>query len=139
METDSGFEKSWKRGHLSNSSSQRFAAIAGSILIGLIALVLFASAVAKFAKAPFVVSPLAADGFAGQRLLAIAVMEFLSALLFLVPRTRSLGLLLISSYMGGAIATHLGHDQSIVQPAVVLALAWVGVWLRHREVVWSFS
>ena len=58
---------------------------------------------------------------------------------FLVPLTRSGGLLLVSSFLGGAIAKHLLHGKSIAQPSFVLALVWVGAWLRHPAMLWSFT
>ena len=69
----------------------------------------------------------------------IATLEILSAGLFLMPRTRSIGLLLVSAYLGGAIATHMGHDEPVYQPAFVLVLFWMGAWLRHPEMFWSFN
>ena len=47
------------------------------------------------------------------------MLEIVSAVLFLISFTRSLGLLLVSSFLGGAIATHLPHGQPIYQPAFV--------------------
>ncbi len=111
--------------------------VAGSVLIALGGVVLLASAAAKFARVPPIVAELGAFGFVGSKLILIAVIEVLSALLFLIPRTRSAGLLLVSSYLGGAIATHVQHDQSVVQPAVVLTILWLGAWLRHPEILWS--
>jgi hypothetical protein len=110
----------------------------GSVLIFLGGLVLIGSAGAKFAHVPKVVTELGAFGFEGNRLMFIAALEVVSAVLFLVPRTRSFGLLLVSSFMGGAIATHLQHSQPFLQPSVVLFLLWLGVWLRHPEILWSF-
>ena len=112
---------------------------AGTILISLGGLVLIGSALAKLAQVPQVVTQLSAVGFGGTKLLIIAALEILSALLFLIPRTRSFGLLMVSAYLGGAIATHMGHNEPVYQPGFVLALFWLGAWLRHREVLWSFE
>ena len=100
---------------------------------------LIGSAIAKFAQVPLVVTQLAALGFAGSKLMIIAALEIVSALLFLISRTRSFGLLMVSMYLGGAIATHLGHNEPVYQPASVLVLFWVGAWLRHCEVFWSWK
>jgi len=99
---------------------------------------LVGSACAKFANVPGVVGPLAAVGFDGSKLIFIAVLEIGSAILYLIPITRSAGLLLLSAYLGGAIATHMGHGQSIAQPSFVLSFLWLGAWLRHPEILWSF-
>src|SRR5881396_1163459 len=126
------------RGELNMATRNRSARQrAGTVLIALGGLVLLASAAAKFARVPQVAAELGAFGFRGDKLTLIAIAEVLSALLFLIPRTRSAGLLLVSAFLGGAIATHVQHDQSVLQPAAVLALLWLGAWLRHPETLWS--
>jgi len=102
------------------------------------AVMLLGSATAKLAHVPRVVSELAANGVAGNSLTFIATLEVVSALLFLIPATRSAGLLLVSAFLGGAIATHLEHAQSIAGPSFVLVLLWLGAWLRHPEILWSW-
>jgi hypothetical protein len=76
-------------------------------------------------------------GFDGGKLVFIAVLEIISALLFAYQRTRTFGLLMVSAYLGGAIAAHVGHDQTGLQPATVLALIWLGTWLRNPEMLGS--
>lgn len=61
----------------------------------------------------------------------IAVGEIVSALLFLFPKTNKFGVLLLSSYMGGAIMVHMIMPSSIIMPSVVLILVWVVGFLRH--------
>ena len=110
---------------------------AGVGLIILSSILLLGSATAKLAQVAPVMNQLAAQGFSPGKVMFIALLEVLSALLFLIPVTRSAGLLLMSSFLGGAIATHLQHSQSIAGPSVVLLLIWLGTWLRHPEVLWS--
>ena len=111
---------------------------AGNVLIFLGGLALIGSASAKFARVPQVVSELNGFGFQGK-LMLIATGEALSALLLLVPPTRSIGVLLVSGLLGGAIATHMQHGQPYVGPAVLLVLVWLGSWLRHPETLWSLT
>ena len=122
-----------------NVSIGRKRQIFGKVLVNMGGVMLIGSAAAKFAHVPQVVSQLGAMGFDGGRLTFIAVLEVVSAVLFLVPFTRSLGLLFVSSFLGGAIATHLQHGQPIVQPAFVLSLIWLAAWLRHPQILWSFA
>lgn len=105
----------------------------GLVLIVFGGLVLLASATAKFAGVPQVVEELQRFGFDGGKLAIVAVLEVVSAVLFLTPATRSLGLLLVSAYLGGAIATHVQHDQSVLAPAAILLVIWAGSWLRHPQ------
>jgi hypothetical protein len=113
--------------------------ITGSVLIVLGSVVLIGSSAAKFAHVPPVVQQLAKVGFSNDRLMIIAVLEIVSAILFLIPLTRDIGLLLVSAYFGGAIATHMGHSEPVIQPAIILAIFWAGTFLRHREALWSHS
>ena len=109
----------------------------GTTFIYLLSFVLAGSAAAKFAQVPKVASQMATMGFDGGKLTLIAVLEIVSAFLVAFPRTRSFGLLMVSAYLGGAIATHVGHNQPPVQPAVILALFWFAAWLRYPEALWS--
>jgi hypothetical protein len=122
-----------------NLSISRKRRIAGNILVFMAGFILVASAGAKFAQVPQVVAQIGALGFSGNRLTFIAILEVMSAVIFLIPVTRSAGLLLVSSYLGGAISAHLGHGQPIFQPAMILFLLWLGAWLRHPEILWSIN
>jgi hypothetical protein len=113
--------------------------ITGNILVVLGGLMLLGSAGVKLARVPIVVSQMAAMGFDGNKLIFIAALEVVSAVIFLIPLTRSAGLLLVSAYLGGAIATHLQHDLPLIQPSFVLLLIWLGAWLRHPGMLWSFG
>lgn len=65
---------------------------------------------------------------------SIALIEILSAILFLIPRTGVLGFGLLSAYMGGAIATHLTHNESVLAPCVILGFVWITTLVRFPEV-----
>lgn len=69
----------------------------------------------------------------GDWRIIIGLGEITSALLFLFPKTNKYGLLLLSSYMGGAIIIHMLNALSIGMPTVVLLLVWVVGYLRNPE------
>jgi hypothetical protein len=56
--------------------------------------------------------------------------ELASAVLLLIPRTSSLGLLLSSAFWGGAICLHMSKGEPFVSQSVLLLLTWVGAYLR---------
>ena len=56
--------------------------------------------------------------------------ELVSAILLLVPRTASLGVLLTSAFWGGAICLHMSKGEPFVLQSVLLLLTWVGAYLR---------
>jgi hypothetical protein len=115
--------------------------IAGGVLITLPGLAVAASSILKFARVPAVVSNMAAQGFSGSKLTLVAALEIISVALFLYPRTRSFGLLVLSSFLGGAICTHvqMGEYAKAVGPFILLILAWCGILLRHPQSLWSLS
>ena len=116
------------------TSNSKVRNIVSNILIFLPTIALLASSFTKFAHVPAIVAQMTAVGFSGPRLMIVAVLEFASAVVFLVPKTRSFGLLLVSAYLGGAIAAQLGHGLPPAPPAVLLALLWTGTWLRKSAI-----
>ena len=112
-----------------NSTRRRI----GIVMTYFLGVVLIGSAIAKFLAVPKVAEQMAALGFYGGKLVLIAALELASAALFLFERTRATGLLLLSTYLGGAIAVHISHNQYPAQPAIVLALIWLAVWLREPQ------
>ena len=113
--------------------------IAGNILTFLPGLVVTVSSIVKFAGLPGIVQSMTADGFSGGKLTLVAALEILSAVLFLFPRTRSFGVLILSSFLGGAICTHvqMGEYAKAIGPSVLLTLSWIGTWLRHPQALWN--
>jgi hypothetical protein len=65
--------------------------------------------------------------------------ELVSAILLLVPRTASLGVLLTSGFWGGAICLHMSKGEPFVIPSVFLLLTWTGAYLRVPATFASFA
>jgi hypothetical protein len=114
--------------------------VAGLLMIVLPSLALAGSSIAKFAI-PAVQIQMGKLGFSGGKLTFIAILEIIGAASFILPRTRSIGLLWVSSYLGGAICAHVqaGEFDKAFSPAMVLLVSWVGTWLRHPQMLWSIA
>lgn len=114
--------------------------IAAHILAGLVGLAMTASAGAKIAGVEAVVANLTSYGLADY-VLPIGIIELACAILFVVPKTSSLGAYLVTGYFGGAILAHLTvGDVAGIAPAVVLGLlAWGANYLRNRKMFESLS
>ena len=61
------------------------------------------------------------------------------AILLLIPRTSSLGLLLTSAFWGGAICLHMSKAEPFVMQSVFLLIVWVGGYLRVPGAFGSFT
>ena len=63
----------------------------------------------------------------------IASLQLGALLLFLIPRTSVLGAVLLTGYMGGAIASYvrIGELYPPLVPLTTAMLAWLGIFLRE--------
>jgi hypothetical protein len=106
----------------------------GWILTAMTALALAASAAGKLTRAPQVVEMMGAKfGYPAGTLAVIGVVELACALLYLIPRTSVLGAILVTGYLGGAVATHVRVDDAFAAPIVLGVLAWGGLFLRDER------
>ena len=69
----------------------------------------------------------------------IGIGELASAILLLIPRTSSLGLLLTSGFWGGAICLHMSKGEPFVLQSALLLFTWVGGYLRVPGAFGSFT
>jgi hypothetical protein len=73
-----------------------------------------------------------ASGYPPGALLPIGIVELACAIVYVVPRTAVLGAVLVTGYLGGAVATHVRLSQGIwIAPATLGVLAWLGLFLRE--------
>jgi len=75
----------------------------------------------------------------GEQMRLIGTGAVLTALLLLIPRTSSLGILLTSSFWGGAICIHMAHGEPYLFQAMLLVLSWAGAYLRNPAALRSLS
>lgn len=114
--------------------------IAGWVLSGLLGAFLLFSAFGKLSGQ--MTEMMITFGFTEEEITLIAIGEILSVALFLIPRTASLGKLLLSAYMGGAIATHMQAAppaESYLVPSVILVAIWIAALLRVEGTLQSFT
>ncbi|MET3979723.1 hypothetical protein ABIB62_002313 [Mucilaginibacter sp. UYP25] len=104
--------------------------ITGWALSGIVLLLMAGSAIDKIIGSAHSLEMTRSFGITPAVYRLLGVVELTSVILFMIPRTGLLGLLLLSSYLGGAIATHLQHGQSIIFPAAIEALIWIAAIVR---------
>jgi hypothetical protein len=109
---------------------------AGRIISGLPALFLLVDAIMKFIKPAPVVQETLRLGYPESVIIGLGAVLLVSTILYLIPKTSILGAILITGYLGGAVATHVRMGEGwfpIVFPVVFGALLWAGLWLRDRR------
>ena len=122
----------------------------GNALIYFCAFGLLLSSTVKFLQPPNAVAYMASLGYEHGMFFLIAALELFCGIVFLSKSMRSVGLLLVSAYFGGAISAHWASHPPVaggpfltymlnhpflgsLEPGVFLAAAWIGTWLLHPE------
>src|SRR5690242_12659 len=106
---------------------------AAYIMTGLPALFLAWDGVMKLFKPAFVVQATVQLGYPESTIVGIGVALLVSTVLYLVPRTATLGAICLTGYLGGAVASQVRVQAvlfNIVFPVFMAALLWGGLWLR---------
>lgn len=123
------------------SSPSKLRQRVGNVLIYLAVFIFFASGITKFIHVPLAVTEMGLLGLTGASYVLVASIEIWSGVLLLIRPLRSFALLFNSAHVGGAICAHLIAAQyfAMVPSAIVLSLCWLGVFLRHPQVLWSLN
>src|SRR5262252_6606647 len=108
---------------------------AGRIVSAIPVLMLPFSGVMKLLKPAVVVNEFARLGYAENVTLGLGILEIACTVVYVIPRTSVLGAILLTGYLGGAVATHVRvSDPSFIGPVLFGVLIWLGLFLRDRRV-----
>jgi hypothetical protein len=91
------------------------------------------SAAMKFAMPADAVEGFEHLGWPRELAIALGIIELTCTVLYLIPQTAVLGAILLTGYLGGAIATHVRIEEGFVPPLILGVLVWLGLYLRDRR------
>jgi len=107
---------------------------AARFLSGLPALFLLVDGVGKLVKPAPVVEGTVQLGYPESVLLGLGIVLLTCTVLYVIPRTAVFGAILLTGYLGGAIATHVRVGSPLFShtlfPVYVALLIWGGLYLR---------
>ena len=109
---------------------------AGRIISFLPALFLLVDGIMKLVKPAIVVAATVKLGYPETVIFGLGVVLIACTILYLIPRTAVLGAILLTGYLGGAVATHVRVGDStfsIIFPLILGALLWGGLYLRDER------
>ena len=108
---------------------------AGRIMSGLGVAFLLMDGVMKLFKPAVVRETFARLGYPESEIIGVGVLLLICTALYLIPRASILGALLLTGYLGGAVATHVRVGDPLFShalfPTYIAALLWVGLYLRE--------
>jgi len=109
----------------------------GYVISGLVVLFLLFDAGIKLVELDIVKQTMAELGYPSDVAFGLGVLTLICTLLYVVPQTSVLGAILLTGYLGGAIATHLRVGSPVFSHllfGVYLALMiWGGLFLRDPK------
>ncbi|HWB08928.1 MAG TPA: DoxX family protein [Pirellulales bacterium] len=108
----------------------------GRVISALPALFLLLDGAMKLPKPSFVVEATTQLGYPESMIVPLGVVVLVCTILYVIPQTAVLGAVLLTGYLGGAVASHARHEDgtfAIVFPAVFGAFIWGGLVLRDAR------
>ncbi len=109
---------------------------AGRVVNWLIALFLLLDGVAKLFKPAPVVEGTVKLGYSESVIIPLGIVLIACTILYLLPRTAVLGAILLTGYLGGAVATHVRVGDGafgVIFAAAFGVLLWLGLYLRDQR------
>jgi hypothetical protein len=111
----------------------------GWIVSGLVVLFLTFDGVTKIIQIAPVVKASEKLGIPSHTLVGIGIVLLACTTIYSIPRTAVLGAILLTGYLGGAVAIHVRADSGLFPIGFAVAMglsAWVGLILREPRLLW---
>jgi DoxX-like family len=111
----------------------------GRVLSGLVILFMLLDGAIKLVPRPIVTETMDRMGYGSSESLArsLGVITIACTVLYAIPPTSILGAILLTGYLGGAMASHLRIDSPLLTHILfgfyLGLMLWGGLWLRDRS------
>ena len=121
---------------MTNTSSKKMK-MAGWVLSVLAILLLLVDGFAKLIKPEPVIQATLHLGYPESTITTIGILAIICAIIYAIPRSAFLGAILLTGFLGGAIATHFRINNPLFShtlfPVYVLLFIWLGLYLRSAS------
>jgi hypothetical protein len=109
----------------------------GRILSALAVIFLAFDGSLKLMRPPIVLEATAQLGFPADSIVLIGMMLLICTLVYVIPRTSVVGAVLLTGYLGGAVAAHMRVGNPLFEtvfPIIVGSVIWAGILVRDHRV-----
>ncbi len=106
------------------------------ILQGIVAAMLLMGAANNILQTEMAVTGAVDMGYPKSSVLYLGIVLLISTLLYLYPKTNILGAILLTGWLGGAVATHIIHKDAlgmVLMPVIFGVVLWLALWLRDNR------
>ncbi len=114
-------------------TSQKGMMWTGRVLSGIAVLFLLFDAFGKFTMPSYVVDACTRLGIPVSQGVSIGALLLVSTIIYVIPRTAVLGAVLLTGYLGGAVAIQMRAGSSTFEtvfPVIFGIIVWAGIYLR---------
>ena len=73
-------------------------------------------------------------GWSQDVMVYVGIVEVAIAVLFLIPRPAFVAAILLTGYLGGAVATHVRINDNFIPPVIIGVVVWIALGLRDPRV-----
>ena len=110
---------------------------AGRIVSGLVVLFMVFDGAIKVLRLPTAIEGTLSLGYPVSIVFPLGIIVMVCILLYVIPQSSVLGAILLTAYLGGAVATHVrvGNPlfSHVLFPTYIGVLAWLGLFLRDER------
>ena len=109
----------------------------GRIISGLVVVFMALDGIMKLVQPPAVTEPSAKLGMTGSTLTALGITLLVSTALYAIKRTSVLGAILLTGYLGGAVAVNVAFHQPVFNICFSVffgVITWGGIFLRDERI-----
>jgi hypothetical protein len=106
------------------------------IISAVLVLFLLFDSITKVMKVRAVMEASAQLGYPANTIFTIGIILLVCTVFYIIPQTTVLGAILLTGYLGGAVAANLRIGSAMFNtffPIVFAALAWTGLYLRESR------
>lgn len=122
---------------MENTKNNKTNRIIGWTISGLVLLFLAFDIFGKFAQPEAVIKGTTDLGYPVSSITLIGTILLICTVLYALPRTALLGAVLLTGYLGGAVATHIRVENPLFShtlfPIYMGILIWLGLYLRSEK------
>ncbi len=110
---------------------------ASYILQGLVTLMFLMGATMNLLQTEMAVTGSKEMGYPESAVLYLGIVLLVSTILYAVPKTTFIGAILLTGWLGGAVATHVIHRDpifNVIFPVIFGIIVWFSIWLRSEKI-----
>ena len=106
----------------------------GRVIHWLCVTFLFVDAIMKVARNHYHIDGTTQLGWSEDAVRPLGFILLAITILFLIPRTSIVGLILLTGYLGGAIATMARVGEPFYFPLILSMLLWISAYIRNEKI-----